>query len=239
MTTPLPRPSITATRVIACCLGLSTAATCAWAGRPLATEDAGVNAQAYCQLEVWIDHGNNVKHGHFAPACGVLDGLELGAEWDAPTPSYVDPKGTSASLKWSPESWNWNGWRFGAKTNVLHERQPGASANQFRSWSATAIASYPYDYHWTFHFNVGHIQDRLTDTQLRSYGGAVVYAIDDRTQVFAEINGNSRSPATQAVGLRWWFIPETLGLDVTTSRTNATTQSQTWGIGFGWYGLHF
>jgi hypothetical protein len=57
--------------------------------------------------------------------------------------------------------------------------------------------------------------------------------------VFAELNGDNRSAATQSVGMRWWLLPETLGLDVTTSRTNATSDSQTWGIGLGWYGLKF
>ena len=55
--------------------GLFSIGASAWAGRPLATEDAGVNDKGSCQLEAWRDFGKEVDHTHIAPACGVMDGL--------------------------------------------------------------------------------------------------------------------------------------------------------------------
>ncbi len=227
------------TRRWVCALGLLATGWPAWAGRPVSTDDASVNERGVCQLEAWSDRAHEVRHGHLAPACGVLDGLELGAEWDAPTPSSIDPHSLSASVKWAPEYLSWRGWRFGAKAGATSEKAPGASERHFSHWSALALASYPIDDRWTIHLNVGHAHPKLTSEKTITYGGAVVYAINDRTLAFAEWLGDSRTPATRAMGVRWWLLPDVLGLDLTTSQRNATPDSHTWGIGLGWYGLHF
>lgn len=235
----LPRksmPSIGAWLGAACMLAVSQLT---WAGRPLTTEDAGVNAKAFCQIEAWIDHTSDVRHGHMAPACGLLDGLELGLEWDSPAPASVAPHGIAASLKWAPDMLAWNGWRFGAKLGGISEKGHIEADRHFSRWTALGIATYEVTERWTAHVNVGHTRDKLGQNSAIVYGGALVYALNDRTQLFGEWNGDSSMPATRTAGMRWWLFPETLGLDLTTSQGNASPNGRAWGVGLGWYGLHF
>ena len=227
------------TRLWVCALGLLATGWPAWAGRPVSTDDASVNDRGTCQLEAWMERVHEVRHTHLAPACGVLDGLELGAEWDNPAPSHVEPLGMTASVKWAPESLAWRGWRFGAKTGFTSEKPPGDPERHFSRWMALAIASYPVDDRWTVHLNLGHARDKVQSESATAYGGALVYAMNDRAQAFAEWMGDSRTAATRAVGMRWWILPDTLGLDLTASQRNATPNCHAWGIGLGWYGLRF
>lgn len=219
-----------------CMLSISSGA---WAGRPLATEDAGVNDKGTCQLEAWVDRGTDLHHTHVAPACGLIDGLELGLEVDAPSHTSLDAHDILAALKWAPEHLTWHGWRFGAKAAIAGEKAAGDSDRHYANWTALGIATYEFNDQWTAHVNLGHTYDKLTKSDSAIYGVAATYGVSERLMVFAELNGDNRSAATQSVGMRWWLLPETLGLDVTTSRTNATSDSQTWGIGLGWYGLKF
>ncbi|MDE2593210.1 MAG: hypothetical protein KGL57_03150 [Burkholderiales bacterium] len=210
-----------------------------WAGRPVSTDDASVNDRGICQLEGWVDRANDARHSHIAPACGVYDGLELGAEWDLPAPASVAQHGISASLKWAPEFLGWNGWRFGAKAGLVTEKAFGETERHFGHWTALALASYPINDRWTIHLNLGHSHPQIPVEKATTYGGALVYAINDRTMAFAEWQGDSRTPATRVVGVRWWLLSDVLGLDLTTSEGNATPHSRGWGLGLGWYGLHF
>ena len=231
----MPTPAQTGFAFFGACL-LTQAAH---AGRPLATEDAGTNSQGQCQLEAWMDKSSGVRHGHLAPACGLLDGLELGLDLDAPSPASVAPRGLTVALKWAPEWLTWHGWRFGAKLSTNSEKAPGETDRHQADLSARAIATYQIDDQWTVHLNLGHARDKLTPQTATSYGGALAYAVNDRLQLFAEWTGDNKTPATRGAGARWWLIPEKLGLDLTYSQGNATPDSKTWGIGLGWYGLHF
>lgn len=216
-----------------------TLCTSALAGRPLGTEDAGVNNAGTCQLEAWVDRGTDLHHTHIAPACGLIDGLELGLEVDAPSHTSVDAHDVLAALKWAPEYLAWNGWRFGAKAAIAGEKAAGDSDRHYANWTALGIATYQFNHQWTTHINLGHTYDRLGKTHSAVYGVAATYGITERLMAFAEINGDDRTATTRSVGMRWWLLPDTLGLDITTSKTNASPDSRTWGVGLGWYGLKF
>jgi hypothetical protein len=211
----------------------------AMAGRPLATEDAGTNSQAQCQIEAWVDSASDGKAHHFAPACGLIDGLELGLEWVQASPAADQAQGRAVALKWAPEWLTWHDWRFGAKLGTAQEKAGGERSWHQANVSVLAIASLPLNEQWTLHLNAGHTRNKLDQTSANTYGAALTWAPLERLVVFAELNGDSSTPATQSAGLRWWLLPEQLGLDVTASRANATPGSRSWGVGIGWYGIKF
>jgi hypothetical protein len=210
----------------------------AWAGRPLSTEDAGTNSQAQCQVEAWVDSASDGRQTHIAPACGLIDGLELGLEWVKATPSDELSQGRSGALKWAPEWLEWHGWRFGAKVSAGQEKAPDDKWRN-ASLAALGIASYTLSPELTVHVNMGRARDRLAGVTATTYGTALVWTPHERWLVFGEVTGDNKTPAVQTIGLRWWMLPEQLGLDVTTSRTNATPDSAAWGLGLGWYGIKF
>lgn len=225
------RPLLAATIAL---LGLS-----AHAGRPLGTEDAGTNPQAQCQVEAWLDSASDARLTHLAPACGLVDGLELGFEFVKASPKDEQPQGRSLALKWAPEWLEWQGTRFGLKLGTASEKAPDDTRWHQASLAVLAIASLPLNPQWTAHFNIGRQRDKLEGVGTTTYGTALVWTPHERWVVFGELTGNNKSASTQTIGLRWWLLPETLGLDLTSSRTNATPDNAAWGIGLGWYGLHF
>jgi hypothetical protein len=234
-----PRLSPLHWRVFALVLAMAMAVDSAQAGRPLSTEDAGTNAQSQCQVEAWVDHRSDGHTSHLAPACGLADGLELGVELVKASPGDTASQGHALSVKWAPEWLSWQSWRLGAKLGTASERAPHESTWHQASTAALAIASLPLDPQWTLHLNLGRQRNKLDQITSSTYGAALVWTPHERWVVFGELNGDNKTPASQAIGLRYWLLPDQLGLDVTGSRTNATPGSRSWGVGLGWYGLHF
>ena len=209
------------------------------AARPFSAEDAAVEPQWVCHLESWVDTSDESQHSHVTPACGLPYGFELVLELDTPSHHRTDIHAISSALRFAPEDWVWRGWHLGAKLATAQERAPGDGKHRYAGWSALAMVSYPMNDQWTFHLNLGHAHDRIGQRDATLYGAAANYFPLDRVMPFAEINGDNHSAGTRAAGMRYWLVPEVFGLDVTASRTNATPNSTTWGVGFGWYGLHF
>lgn len=211
----------------------------AQAGRPLTTDDAGANNQAVCQIEAWQDRASDAHSTHFAPACGLMDGLELGLEFIRVHPGDEQTQGRAIGFKWAPEWASWQGWRFGLKAGTSAGKAPDESDWHQASNSVSALASLPLNSAWTLHVNLGREFDRQEHTGSNTYAAALAWTPSDRWVLFGELVGHHNTPATQAIGVRYWLLPEQLGLDLTSSRSNATPDSRAWGIGLGWYGIKF
>lgn len=211
----------------------------AHAGRPLLTDDASVNEQGQCQVEAWLDQTRDARSHHLAPACGLINGLELGFELIRVSPGDEHAQARGIGLKWAPDWATWQGWRFGLKAGTSSEK--AADGHQWHQAIAgfSTLASLPLDAQWTLHLNLGRERNKLDQVSANNFGAALAWAPHERWLVFAEVVGHSNTPATQAVGLRWWLLPEQLALDATTSRANATPDSSAWGVGLGWYAIKF
>lgn len=73
------------------------AGTSAWAGRPLAVDDASVNAPGHGHLESWFAHeSGGVRAWNVGPAWGVAERLELGG---LVSRDDADPAQTTAALQ--------------------------------------------------------------------------------------------------------------------------------------------
>lgn len=212
----------------------------ALAGRPLSTDDAGANDQTICQVEAWLDSASESRNHHIAPTCGLIDGLELGLEFIQVTPGSEQLQGRAIGLKWAPDWATWQGWRFALSGSTSSGKAPEESNWHQASTNVYAIASVPLDSQWSLHLNLGRERNRRDHSANgTTYATALTWVPDERWVLFAELTGHHRGPATQTIGLRWWLLPEQLGLDLTTSRANATTNSNSWGVGLGWYGIRF
>lgn len=211
----------------------------AHAARPLTVDDPSVNEVGTCQLESWRDHEHGARHLHLAPACGVLPGLELNLELVRSSPASEQSQGRALGFKWMPDSAQWAGWQFGLKGGWLQEKPPGESGWHSGNWSAAVMASRPLSESVTLLVNLGHTH--LIDQQQKqtTHGLALVWNASPRWMLYAEALGDTRHTVQKGAGVRYWVIPEVLGLDVTAMRTNSRADSRVWGIGFGWYGIKF
>jgi len=222
----------------ACAAGLLWISN-AQAGRPQTTDDAAVNPAAQCQLETWIDASAQAKHGHIAPACGLGAGLEAGVEAVYATPARDEVQARAVALKWAPEWLEWQGVRFGLKAGTQTQKNPGETQWRQANWSLLGIMSVPLDPKWTLHVNAGHQHDIDARESVNPLSVALSWAPCSRWLATLELVGDNRSTVSQSAGMRWWLIPDTLGLDLTATRSNATERSSVWGVGIGWYGLRF
>lgn len=212
----------------------------AQAARPLTVDDTGILDTGTCQLEAWQDHDAGTRDLHLAPSCGVLPGVEFNVEAIRGTPHDEMSQGTYVGLRWAPEFAQWQGWQFGARTGWLREHSPGERHWQAGEWTAGLMATRPVGDDVTVLVNLGHTH--LSSEQglkLTTYGVALAWTPHPRWVLFAEALGAVHKDTDLGAGLRYWVIPEVLGLDATATRTTTRDANTVWGLGFGWYGIRF
>lgn len=209
------------------------------AARPLTVDDTGVNEVGTCQLEAWRDHEHGARHLHVAPTCGVLPGLELNLEAVRSAPASEQSQGRFLGFRWVPESARLGEWQFGLKAGWLQEKPAGESRWQDGNWSASVMASRPLSDDVTLLLNLGHTHLPDQQQKLTTHGVALMWNVTPRWMLYAELLGDTRHAVQKGAGLRYWLIPEVLGLDLTAMRTDSRADSRVWGVGFGWYGIRF
>lgn len=94
---------MTSRRSSAAMLLAATLALPAWAGRPLAVEDAGVNDTGHGHLESWHARSNGgAREWNLAPAYAPIDGLELAATLTRETREHLTSGALQAKWQLSP-----------------------------------------------------------------------------------------------------------------------------------------
>lgn len=207
------------------------------AGRPLGTDDAGTVGHLKYQVEAWQEHGEGAHGNTVAPAFGLGDfefGLETARSREA---EGVRARETTLALKWAPENLSLGPVRFGAKawTGRSYEKNEEESSKA-RENGAIAIASWSILESLSAHFNLGVLKDNVDRQTRRLANAALSWTPHENLLFFIEAMNQQSQPTTQSLGMRYWAIPEKLGIDLTVSRQAGNQNSNTIGIGFGWYG---
>ena len=224
-------------RVVGLAMGLLTGLS-SWAGRPLTTDDAGTAERGSCQIEAWQDRQDGETVRNLGAACGVLEGVELGVEFARAHSHGEHASARGLALKWVPESWTWRDWQFGIKLAMGQDREPGTGW-QSSSRSALLLASWVPNDTWAVHVNAGHAHRPLAGENARQAAVAVTWQPDPRWLLFAEVTADQHEDVGRAAGVRWWLIPDTLGLDATVQKAHRSGTGTGWGVGLGWYGLRW
>ncbi len=217
----------------------------AWAGRPLATDDAGVADFGTCQFEAFGNVPGMTKPYVASPACGIWHGVELGGEYDWLHPRDKTRAESSVALKVVPESWGFNSpigeLNFGLKL-AQGFVQPADRGWLGSDTSGLLLVSLKASDEWTLHANLGAGHDRESGDDAALFNLAAVWTPHERVLLFAEVLTNTRSEifggTTKNVGGRYWLIPDVLGVDLTAGRESGSG-STVWTVGFGWYGISF
>lgn len=215
---------------------LAAVATSAGAGRPLATDDAATVGERQCQLEAWVE---SPKSGHglvVAPACGLTASTELGVELARSREAGQTAEDVTLAAKWATSELGWTDWALGAKLYASRGRVRPGPWQQGES-GALLLASRGIAAQWTLHANLGiaHRPGAGRSDALAKL--AAVWQPSPAFLAFAEIEAQQRAATTQSTGLRWWIVPDRLGLDFTASRDVGTADSLRYTAGVGWYGL--
>ena len=226
--------------LLALCVSASSAA---WAGRPLGTDDAGTTPQGSCQLEAWHEASDASSHTLvLAPACGLTETVELGADYSLPHPQTDVRAAAGLALKWVPARWQMDtgagALNFGLKFS-MGRAQPAAAEWQATESAVLILASLTLNDAWSLHANLGPAHDHGSETRANRFNLALSWVPHTRWQLFAETQTNDRreifGETVNAAGVRWWWIQDRLGLDLT--RSQAAGAEIGWSAGFGWYGI--
>lgn len=216
----------------------------ALAGRPLSSDDAGTADAGTCQVEAWAEKVGSDRATVLAPACGLLPGLEFGADVAVPRPRNGVRAEAGLALKLAPEGWKLGlggrELRFGLKAGGGWLKPEGAG------WQATGssllgLATLEATETVSLHLNLGAARDRASRVTASVASLALVWTPLEPLLLFAETQANNRrdtfGATVNSAGARWWLLKDTLGLDISASREAASGATTTWTLGLGWYGI--
>lgn len=188
----------------------------AQAGRPLAVDDAGVNAKGEGHVEAWAARTDGVRTLNLSPAYAFVEGLEVAALLSRDTTDRIT--GTALQLKWlitpSRDSGCNAGLSFGAsRARGGGAREDAAFANGLFSCNGTPLGN--------LHLDLGLVKPSH-ERSLGTWGLALEREIGPVTP-HIEWFGAERSKPTWQVGLRG-DATRRLQLDGTIGRGNGSTQ---------------
>lgn len=232
--------------MVSVALALLSATHSAWAGRPLTTDDAGTADVRTCQIESWQVRAGPDRALVLASACGIAEGMELGADYTLHSPQDGLRAAAGLAFKWVPGAWQIDTaagkLNFGMKLSSLFEQAVGTD------WHVTeagvlALATLKPNDAWTVHANLGAARERSSGTTATLLNLALVWTPREDVLLFAETQANNRREVfggtLNTVGMRWWLVKDRFGLDLSAGREVGAGTGTLWTVGFGWYGLAF
>lgn len=226
--------------------GLLAWAGSASAGRPLGTDDASTADAGSCQVEAWAERSRGAADGVFvvAPACGLLDGLELGGDHSWSQAGQGPARAATLGLKWVPAAWasdtGFGPLALGLKADLGYE-QPAGQGWRRSGAGLLGLATLKPSDSLALHVNVGPLHSADSGRPTTHLRLALAWVPQAAVLLFAETQANDR-PATSGntfntLGGRWWLLADVLGLDLTASREAGAGTGTRWSLGLGWYGI--
>ena len=183
------------------------------AGRPLAVDDANVNAVGSGHVAVWFERQAGGTHaGTVAPAIGLADGVELSAAFARDSTNTVSTTSVQAKFQWGPSLPD--GCNVGTTLGMLHTPSSGTTT-PFVNGMLTCNA------HWgSVHVNLGTTQPP-DGPGVGNWGIAFEHAFEAFTAHVETFGQEQTSPRLQ-LGLRK-DIAKNIQLDATVGRADNDT----------------
>lgn len=205
-------------------LGLLVSSLPAMAGRPMATDDAGIVEDNACQLETWVQRSQDSAEYWAVPACNFTGNLELAlggtyTEGSA-TPNTLVMQGKTLFKPLETNSWG-VGLVFG------NQFTPGRSING--DLYAFVPVSFSFDDdRWLVHANLGWLRQREIDHHHTTWGIGVEHEAGKRTWLTLETFDQDQDSASLQMGFRHWLLTDRVQLDGTYGARTDTCCNEYW-----------
>lgn len=201
--------------VVVAVLAVST--SCAYAARPMITDDARIVDPQACQVETWVRHNRGSSERWALPACNPSGNLELtvgGAQTrEGGEPQTTDVQFQGKTIFRPLES---NGWGLGlAVGNLRHpDLAPARSrANDFYGYVPIS-ASYADDA-VVMHLNLGTVRPREEAHYRMTWGLGSEIRMTPRVFLIPEVFSQTAGRPLFQAGLRFWIVPGRVQIDAT------------------------
>lgn len=130
---------------------LATLIPAAWAGRPLAVDDANVNDTGHGHVELWAARAPGSTVFNLAPAYAPVDGLEFSGQLSRERGGSATSSAVQAKWRITPSQDN--GCNVGVVLGVAHVSNGGGNAAYLNG-----LASCNDDSFGSVHFNLGGVK---------------------------------------------------------------------------------
>jgi hypothetical protein len=206
---------------VATLLAATLLSTAAWAGRPLATDDASILDSGDCQVEAWHQRTGKLREWWTMPACGA-GGWELAAGKGQSDNAVLQAKTVLRQL-------HSNGWGIGLAITTQHgmARQHAVNLPLTMSFGSDALL---------LHLNAGWIRQSAASGRATWSIGSE-YAFAPRWSVSLESYGSRHRPPTRQAGLRYTVIEGRLDIDASVAKTPGAAQQLALGMTWALPGL--
>lgn len=217
-----------------CCAALlGMGANPAQAGRPFATEDAGVLAQKECEWESFAAR-SKTRGEASADAWSTQVGCGVGFKTQLAL-AFARSKFESESA---------NAWALGGKTGLIDggedgtsltlaygavsTKGPGDGSYRLNTTAVNLVLTRPLPADWTVHANLGWSRDRLGKLDSTTWAVAAEWAASEQWTVGAETYGDDRNKPWLGAGARWtlskaWSLNASYAVNRETPRTSAAS----------------
>ena len=201
-----------------CLAALLVPASAAWAGQPLATEDAAVLSRSDCEFESSLRR--QTERGA-ASSSGAAVKLGCGIGWRSQVALGLDAERSGGRTD--------QGLKLGGKTALneaaagqpaftlaweLAAARPAGGSLALEDTSALAVTTLTLRPALQLHANLGWSRSRSQRRSSTLWAVAVEQAASDRLDLMAEVYASDRDPAPwMAAGLRWALVPDKLSID--------------------------
>ena len=216
------------------------AGTPALAGRPLTTEDASVLDHGRCQVEAWVDHGDDLTTGWLVPACNFGLGIEwqvgaartrVDSRWST-SQTYAQAKGLFKEID---DGSPWGvGWVVGVAREPLRETHRGWHDPYVLVPASVAFGEV------LVHANLGWLRNRAEGRDYTLWGAAVEVPGGERLTWVAEAFGAGSGNPFLRAGARFSLVKDVLDLDLTVvTRPGGTREERYLSLGVFWQSGRF
>jgi hypothetical protein len=218
----------------------------AHAGRPFATEDAGVLEQRRCEVESYRTATRDKSPAResqwwFQGGCGIGGKTQLGVGGGRRRVDGAGVSGAALVGKTAIYAMPNDGPSFTAAYSFSSSKSPESSWKQpWSSWqqggtSAALVVSVPGSNTQQWHANLGWLRSREAPRNATWWALGWERGLGEAFNIGAEVYGTDREAAWVGLGGRWLFR-ENLGFDVSLARQTNGLHAQQWSLGlkFGW-----
>lgn len=201
---------------------LAAGSTTAIAGRPLATDDAGVIERGNCEVESFLaratERGSPSVHGaSLQLGCGIAGNTQVALAVTTARGGGESERGLALNGKTAlGEPANGNAWAVGWGLGAL---QPDGGGMKYESSFINGIYTRSIDDALKLHANLGWSHSQSTRRSTTGWALALERSTPASIDVMGEVFGNDRDSAPWVqVGLRWTVVPEKFFLDTSLGR---------------------
>lgn len=184
----------------------------AQAGRPMATDDAGITEAGACQLESWAQRSQGLNEYWMVPACNFTGNLEVAVGRTRIDTGFGHDSTTLVQGKTLFKPLATNSWGIGVAAGVRFRKEYVGSGDKYAyiplSWSFA-------DDRLLVHSNIGWLRDGVTRRDAVTWALGAETALARRTSISAEAFGQHKGKPSWQIGARHWLIADRVQVDLT------------------------